>query len=156
VILREGISVHGLNTAATLWCSAMVGALTGFGMWEAAGVAGLLVLLANLLLRPVANRLNTRIQAGTEIESQYAISVTCQQAAAARLRDVMMAGLAKRRLKPQRLTSEALSDHRTLLTLQVHSPHAMDNDVEAALAELSHDADVTGTSWQVSRATPEA
>ena len=25
IILREGINVHGLNTAATLWCSAMVG-----------------------------------------------------------------------------------------------------------------------------------
>ncbi len=25
VILREGINVTGLNTAATLWCSAMVG-----------------------------------------------------------------------------------------------------------------------------------
>ncbi len=31
VILREGISVHGLNTAATLWCSAMVGTLAGGG-----------------------------------------------------------------------------------------------------------------------------
>jgi putative Mg2+ transporter-C (MgtC) family protein len=29
VILREGINVHGLNTAATLWCSAMAGALAG-------------------------------------------------------------------------------------------------------------------------------
>jgi putative Mg2+ transporter-C (MgtC) family protein len=29
VILREGINVHGLNTAATLWCSAMVGAFAG-------------------------------------------------------------------------------------------------------------------------------
>ncbi|MBV8651001.1 MAG: MgtC/SapB family protein, partial [Alphaproteobacteria bacterium] len=25
IILRQGINVHGLNTAATLWCSAMVG-----------------------------------------------------------------------------------------------------------------------------------
>ena len=24
IILREGVNVHGLNTAATLWCSAMV------------------------------------------------------------------------------------------------------------------------------------
>src|ERR1700761_8952601 len=31
VILREGINVRGLNTAATLWCSAMVGAFAGSG-----------------------------------------------------------------------------------------------------------------------------
>src|SRR5579859_2116770 len=29
VILREGVNVHGLNTAATLWCSAMVGTFVG-------------------------------------------------------------------------------------------------------------------------------
>src|SRR5262245_28054278 len=29
VILREGLTIRGLNTAATLWCSAAVGALAG-------------------------------------------------------------------------------------------------------------------------------
>ena len=29
VILREGINITGLNTAATLWCSAMVGTFAG-------------------------------------------------------------------------------------------------------------------------------
>ena len=42
IILREGINVHGVNTAATLWCSAMVGTFAGAGLWapslEAAGV----------------------------------------------------------------------------------------------------------------------
>jgi len=31
IILREGINVMGLNTAATLWCSAMVGTFAGAG-----------------------------------------------------------------------------------------------------------------------------
>src|ERR1700753_4499398 len=31
VILREGFNVHGLNTAATLWCSAAVGVLAAGG-----------------------------------------------------------------------------------------------------------------------------
>jgi putative Mg2+ transporter-C (MgtC) family protein len=33
IILREGINVTGLNTAATLWCSAMVGTFAGAGFW---------------------------------------------------------------------------------------------------------------------------
>jgi putative Mg2+ transporter-C (MgtC) family protein len=32
VILRDGLNVRGLNSAATLWCSAAVGALAGAGM----------------------------------------------------------------------------------------------------------------------------
>src|SRR6202046_2242541 len=39
VILREGVNVHGLNTAATLWCSAMVGTLAGGGYWAPSLVA---------------------------------------------------------------------------------------------------------------------
>ena len=31
LIFREGMSVRGLNTAATLWCSAAVGVLAGAG-----------------------------------------------------------------------------------------------------------------------------
>src|SRR5471030_623363 len=30
-ILREGITVRGMNTAATLWCTAAIGTLVGFG-----------------------------------------------------------------------------------------------------------------------------
>src|SRR5258708_39098152 len=31
VIFKDGASVRGLNTAATLWCSAAIGPLTGIG-----------------------------------------------------------------------------------------------------------------------------
>src|ERR1700732_5314453 len=39
VILREGLSVRGLNTAATLWCSAGVGTLAGAGLLVEAVIA---------------------------------------------------------------------------------------------------------------------
>ncbi len=31
IIFRDGFNVHGLNTAATLWCSAAVGLMAGAG-----------------------------------------------------------------------------------------------------------------------------
>src|ERR1700735_2408363 len=40
VILREGINIRGLNTAATLWCSAMVGIFAGAGNLAASAIAG--------------------------------------------------------------------------------------------------------------------
>src|ERR1700735_4687937 len=41
VILKDGTNIRGLNTAATLWCSAAVGTLSGSGMpGEAATLAG--------------------------------------------------------------------------------------------------------------------
>src|SRR5580658_2462174 len=60
VILREGVNVHGLNTAATLWCSAMVGTFAGGGFWVPSLVAAGFVIATNLLLRPMVQRLNSR------------------------------------------------------------------------------------------------
>jgi putative Mg2+ transporter-C (MgtC) family protein len=60
VILREGFSIKGLNTAATLWCSAALGVLAGQGFVLEALLGTGLVLVANLALRPAAAFLNKR------------------------------------------------------------------------------------------------
>src|ERR1700761_3192718 len=38
VIMRDGFNVQGLNTAATLWCSAMVGTFAGGGFLAASSI----------------------------------------------------------------------------------------------------------------------
>lgn len=155
VIMREGVNVHGLNTAATLWCSAMVGALCGFSMWQAGGIAALLVVFANLILRPVANRLNTRVQAGNEIESRYTITLTCAPADVGRLRQVLLQALATHHLPFQRLATQSDAT-QTVITAEALSPHVADDTVDKLLADMDQDSAVLGTSWQVARVMPEA
>lgn len=58
VIMREGGNVRGLNTAATLWGSAAVGACAGADLILEALLGSLFVLFANTLLRPIVNRIN--------------------------------------------------------------------------------------------------
>ena len=58
VIMREEGNVRGLNTAATLWGSAAVGACAGADLLLEAILGALFVLAANTLLRPVVNRIN--------------------------------------------------------------------------------------------------
>ena len=53
VIFREGLTVRGLNTAATLWCAAAIGAMSGAGLLFHASMGTVAVLVANLLLRPI-------------------------------------------------------------------------------------------------------
>src|SRR5947199_4901290 len=52
VILREGLNVRGMSTAATLWCSAAVGTLAGGGLLAEAAVGTAAVLTIHLALRP--------------------------------------------------------------------------------------------------------
>jgi putative Mg2+ transporter-C (MgtC) family protein len=50
-IIKEGASIRGLTTAATLWGTAATGACAGAGLLGEAFVAALCVLAANTLLR---------------------------------------------------------------------------------------------------------
>ena len=50
VILHQGATVRGLNTAATVWCSSAVGVLAGLGFALWAALVALLVLVANVTL----------------------------------------------------------------------------------------------------------
>ncbi|AXB43031.1 magnesium transporter [Amycolatopsis albispora] len=60
VILRDGGSVRGLNTAATLWCSAAVGALAGAGLYAVAAAGALVVVLVNVALRALGHAVDRR------------------------------------------------------------------------------------------------
>ncbi|KWW30954.1 MAG: putative Mg2+ transporter-C (MgtC) family protein [bacterium P3] len=53
VILRDGFTIHGLNSAATLWCSAAMGSMCGYGLWREAIVAVCVILFINWILKIV-------------------------------------------------------------------------------------------------------
>ncbi|MDR1878942.1 MAG: MgtC/SapB family protein [Bacteroidales bacterium] len=54
VIMRDGFNIHGLNSAATIWCSAAIGALAGFGFTGEACIAAGFVVLINIIVRQEA------------------------------------------------------------------------------------------------------
>lgn len=59
-IIRQGLSVKGLTTAATLWVVAAIGMAAGVGYYEAALVTTALVLITLWPLRILAYRLSAR------------------------------------------------------------------------------------------------
>lgn len=68
VILREAGSVVGLNTAATLWCSAAVGSCAGGELYADAAIATILILVTNTLLLPLVQAINRRPVALSDLE----------------------------------------------------------------------------------------
>jgi putative Mg2+ transporter-C (MgtC) family protein len=89
VILKDGGTVRGLNTAATLWCSAAVGAFAGSGLPGEAASLTVFVLAGNTLLRPLVNWVNRRPTADSGTEQRYSVLVTCRQADLADVRDLL-------------------------------------------------------------------
>jgi putative Mg2+ transporter-C (MgtC) family protein len=76
VIMKEGSNVWGLNTAATLWCSAAVGACAGADLaFEAIALTGF-VLAGNTLLRPLVNAINRQPIDEGATEAIYEVRIT--------------------------------------------------------------------------------
>src|SRR5881275_1435111 len=61
-IIRQGLSVRGLTTAATLWVVAALGLAAGAGYYSAAVVTTVLVILSLWPLRLVAHRMVSRFR----------------------------------------------------------------------------------------------
>src|SRR6202041_982873 len=78
VIFKDGANVRGLNTAATVWCSAAIGALCGLSALNLALVLATAVLFANMVLRPLAYRLHPVLPEAAPAETRYEIRLACR------------------------------------------------------------------------------
>lgn len=75
VIMREEGNVRGLNTAATLWGSAAVGAAAGSDLLIEAVLGAVFVLMANTLLRPVVHGINRQPLTSESVEVTHALHI---------------------------------------------------------------------------------
>src|SRR5262245_19877463 len=76
VIMKEGGNVWGLNTAATLWGSAAVGACAGADLAAEAVMLTAFVLAGNTLLRPLVNAINRAPIKESGTEAIYEVRLT--------------------------------------------------------------------------------
>lgn len=60
IIFKEGLSVHGLTTAVTVWCCSAVGCLAAAGYFWETCIATTLVVVINACLKPLDEWLTNR------------------------------------------------------------------------------------------------
>lgn len=90
IIFRDGFNVHGLNTAATLWCSAGVGMMAGAGAWDFALLLTAMIVFVNLGLRPLVKWLKRHTMAGVPLSRAFRVVVTVAAADEARARGMVL------------------------------------------------------------------
>src|SRR5712692_9754723 len=78
VILRDGLNIRGLNTAATLWCAAAAGAMAGSGFPLPAVAASLVILGTNLFLRQLTSKFEAFQDTRLRREVRYEVHVLCE------------------------------------------------------------------------------
>jgi putative Mg2+ transporter-C (MgtC) family protein len=57
-IIKDGFSISGLNTAATIWCSGAVGCLAGLGWVYEASVGAGFIVATHFILRPLGRKID--------------------------------------------------------------------------------------------------
>src|SRR4051812_45714258 len=89
-ILREGLTIKGVNTAATLWCSAGVGTLCGSGLLREAAFATGVILFANLVLRRITYTMRSELKLRADAETHYLLQLTCRAVDEIRFRKALV------------------------------------------------------------------
>lgn len=127
VIMREGANVRGLNTAATLWASAAVGACAGADLIAEAVLGTLFVLAANTLLRPIVNSINRQPLDVISAEVTNKVYVICHRH--------------HQRFVRAMLEGELERSNYPAQDVDVHGFGEDDVEIEATLAATSVDGD---------------
>jgi putative Mg2+ transporter-C (MgtC) family protein len=150
VIMKEGAQVRGLNTAATLWSTAAVGACAGAGLLGEAVAVALFVLGGNTLLRPLVDYVNRRpIKAG-ETEALYQVHVTCAPAEAPTARDLLYEALERYHYPVRDIEVVSEGDEIVELAATLVPTTANDEDLDAITTHLKAHADIEDATWTVS------
>ncbi|RMI31214.1 MgtC/SapB family protein [Nocardia stercoris] len=154
VIMREGLSVRGLNTAATLWCSAAIGALAGAGMYATAAAGTAAIVAVNTALRSMGRVIDRVPEAGTEQASTYIFAATTDDAGEAQVRALLVQALTRTDFRLVSIASRnADTPGQVEIRAELIGEHRDDRQMESAVSRLSLEPSVTSVGWQVTERT---
>lgn len=156
VILRDGFNIRGLTTAATLWCAAAVGSLSGAGMELMALIGAAIIVATNTLLRPLSRAINRRMapDPAAPLEddgisgADYMLEVVTAEKSEQRVRALVVQTLHHPQLTLRSVAVNLARDSRVrvLAAVTTHGPEQVVL-LEQAVQRISLDPKVVGSRW---------
>ncbi len=147
-IMKEGLNVRGLNTAATLWCSAAVGAGSGAGLViESAMLTGF-VIAGNTLLRPLVNRIN-RIPIDEETgEATYEVRLSVKADEAGDTREALIEALEAAHYPVADVNADERGDDTVEIVATLVATAVVPKELNAVIAALESRPGVVHATWE--------
>lgn len=147
VIMKEGLHVRGLNTAATLWCSAAVGAAAGAGHPIEAVLLTAFVLAGNTFLRPLVKLINRSPINARATEATYQVRVTTAEPSRDHIRDVLVEKLEAASYPIRALDVETRGDDEVELIAILASTSVEPAELDHVTQELERLPGVLYATW---------
>ncbi len=156
VIFKDGANVRGLNTAATIWCSAAIGALSGLGSLNLALILTIGVLLTNVVLRPLAYRLHPVLPEVTPVETLYEVRLACKVRAASHIRALLLSTISRLPVTLQSIHGEQDEvNDETHIRAEMTTAGRNNEALEQVVVRLSIEEDVSNLSWSIVQSAME-
>lgn len=150
VILREGFNVRGLNTAATLWCTAAVGVLTSSGYILYAIISSLIIVISNTALRPIARKMYNIEQNNLDEEVVYEINIKCSEQQEFHIRSLLMHMVTEEKVLLSNLESNDIEiPGKVLVKANILSMGRNDMCMERIVSRISLESGVSAAGWEV-------
>jgi putative Mg2+ transporter-C (MgtC) family protein len=147
-IMKDGGNVRGLNTAATLWCSAAVGACAGAGeMLDATFIAALLISI-NLVLRPLSRFIDRRSLANLHPFTLYRLHLVAGSDHEAEAELQITRAIATRSFMLRSLKAGKIEDtDQTAIQAILESPNHDNVPLDEMVAELRSNQWAQSVEW---------
>lgn len=150
VIMRDGLNVRGMNTAATMWCVAAVGTLTGMGFLVQAGLGVVAILCANVLLRPVARIINSKPMLMEDTEVRYFFRAVCRADGEVNVRAMILQVVHEEPLMLRAIHSEDMENSEMVEVIaQFIANKRTDKSMEQIVSRLSMESSINAISWRI-------
>lgn len=146
IIFRDGFNIQGINTAATLWCSAAVGLICGSGHVLYAVALTLLIVFSNLGLRPIVRKLKSAAAENAEAEQVFKLTLACQNDHEKDIRAVLIGILGEQSLTLKQIESRAGRETVEIIG-QVSGSESDQAKVEQVIAQLALESRVLKARW---------
>jgi putative Mg2+ transporter-C (MgtC) family protein len=148
VIMRNGFTVTGINTAATLWCSAAVGSLAGAGLHLYALAAAVAIVAVNVVLRNLARRLDRQPGSGDEVSAAWRIETTVDEPHDGHVRAMLLQAVQTLDGARLRAVDSLGVDGRVRIRADLAGAGVPTTALEQVVARIGLEPAVVSTSWR--------
>lgn len=153
VILKDGATIRGLNTAATLWCTAAIGAFCGLGYIYEPVIGTAFIIGVHLVLRPLSNRLRKGaiLENKEHEEYHYQFTICCKENVENQIRILLVQyiGNNKDLLLSSLSSSDDTNPSLAIIQANILSVSRQDSAMEKVASFLTIEKGVTSVKWVV-------
>ena len=150
VIMKQGMDVRGLNTAATLWASAAVGSCAGADMIAQAAALTVFVIAGNTMLRPLVNAINRIPLNEKTSEATYYFKLAVAADALPDMRDRLIDKLEAAKYQVADVDVVEISEDVLEIVAKLVASAVDPNELNAVATDLQHLPGVRHATWEVS------